>query len=113
MKSAVLLLAFAWLMVASHFVIGGVLLLKGRPALHQQLAGLLTHPGQLGKDLSGIIVLQFQVSDDSRICRVRVFSGNAAIDAHFIRQLTGRKIRLPHPEFGQIHTIRIHLKSNQ
>ncbi|RCR67041.1 hypothetical protein DUE52_23580 [Larkinella punicea] len=110
MRSVALILFFVLLIASKSAAIGGAPCLKIRPALHQQLSLLLTSPRLSEKSISGIVVLQFQVSEDSRICRVQVFSGNAVIDAHFIRRLTGRKLRLSNPGLGEVHTIRVHFQ---
>lgn len=79
---------------------------KCRP-IGTQLALLLTNPQYNGNSVHGIVMVQFQVSEDFRICRVRVHTDDEAINVHLIRQLTGQKLVLPTSDFMQVHTIKI------
>lgn len=80
---------------------------KAPLTISQQLASLLTYPPFPENNLSRVLVIQFQLSEESRICRVQVFSQNEGINTHIIRQLTGQKLVISNPDFSRIHLVKI------
>lgn len=83
---------------------------KARPGIGEQLTRILTPPEGGNRRIRGIVMVQFQISEDFRICRVRVHSNDEAINEHFIRQLTGRKLQVPYADFLEVHTVRVHFQ---
>lgn len=83
---------------------------KPRPCIGEQLARIITPPGDANKRIEGIVMVQFQISEDFRICRVRVHANDQTINEHLIRQLTGQKLFVLYPDFLKVHTVRIHFQ---
>ncbi len=83
---------------------------KTRPGIGEQLTRMITPPDDANRRIQGIVMVQFQISADFRICRVRVHSNNGAISEHLIRQLTGRKLLVLRSDFWEVHTVRIHIQ---
>lgn len=80
---------------------------KVQITISQQLASLLTYPPFPESGLSRILVIQFQLSEENRICRVQVFSQNEWVNTHIIRQLTGQKLVTSNPDFSRIYQVKI------
>lgn len=89
---------------------GGDWKTKARPCIGEQLARIITPPSGENRRIQGIVMVQFQISEDFRICRVRVHSNDEAISEHLIRQLTGRKLLVRHSDFLEVHTVRVHFQ---
>lgn len=82
---------------------------KPKPSLDRQLVRILMPLRQWNRHLQCIVV-QFQVSEDRRICRVRVHAGDPTINEQLIQQLTGRKLAIVNPDFETVHTVRVHFQ---
>jgi len=103
-----------WLMLAVMLVIyacspqAGHWRAKAQRGIDEQLALMLTPLTDHNKRIQGIVTVQFQLSEEGRICRVRVYAHHEALNAHLIRQLTGQKLQGLHTDFETIHTIKVH-----
>ena len=86
---------------------------KARPGIGEQLTRIVTPPDGANRRIQGIVMVQFQISEDFRICRVRVHSSDKAISEHLIRQLTGRKLLVLHSDFWEVHTVRVHFQRQE
>ncbi|WP_018621622.1 hypothetical protein [Spirosoma luteum] len=84
--------------------------MKTQPGIGEQLARMITPPDCEKRRVLGIVMVQFQISEDLRICRVRVHSNDETISGHLIRQLTGQKLFVLYPDFLEVHTIKVHFQ---
>ena len=83
---------------------------KTRPGIGEQLTRMITPPDGTNRRIQGIVMVQFQISEDFRICRVRVHSNDGTINEQLIRQLTGQKLLVLRSDFLEVHTIRVHFQ---
>ena len=84
---------------------------QARP-VSEQIDALLTYPEIFKKgNQGGIVVIQFRVDEENRVAKLQVHSGNAALNADLIRQLTGRKLYLTESTPFDTHTVRLHFQS--
>ncbi|GAB3948178.1 hypothetical protein GCM10028805_21920 [Spirosoma harenae] len=91
---------------------------KGAKAtLEQQLAKYISYPDALKPiQKAGIVVVQFQVNSDNKLCRVEVFTENKQLHDELLAQLTNVKLQDYQndlTEFApQVHTVRLRFKPN-
>ena len=83
---------------------------KPKPSIDRQLARILTPLRHWNRHLQCIVVVQFQISEDSRICRVQVHANDPTVSEQLIQQLTGRKLAVQSSDFATIHTVRVHFQ---
>ena len=80
---------------------------KAPPSIDEQLAEMVTPLDENNKRIRGVVTVQFQLSEDSRICRVRVHAHHEALNVHLIRQLTGKKLLGLSTDFQTLHIIKV------
>lgn len=108
------ILILASLLFFSHYPAqGDDWKMKTRPAIGEQLTRMITPPHGANSRIQGIVMVQFQINEDFRICRVRVHCNDEAINEHLIRQLTGRKLLVLHSDFLEVHTVRVHFQNSE
>jgi len=85
--------------------------LKSSKTLNEQLESIISYPSALKEgNKSGIVILEFHISDQSQIGRVKVFSANQDLNNDIIHQLTGQKIFLKQSSADQSYTVRLYFK---
>lgn len=90
--------------------------LKHRPKspqanLEQQLAKFISYPDVLkATKSSGIVVIQFRVDENNKLCQLEVFSQNKQLDNTLLRQLTGKKLKGYGGDWGELYTVRLHFQ---
>lgn len=55
----------------------------------------------------GVVVIQFEVSEDSRVQKLKVLSENEQLNASLLKQLTGRKLDVLPTDTNQMQTVRL------
>lgn len=79
--------------------------------LEQQLEKYVSYPDVLGEgQRSAVVVIQFRVDAEDKLCQLKVFSQNDAINQTLIRQLTGRKLSGYGRDATQLHTVRLRFR---
>ncbi|RRA99839.1 hypothetical protein [Larkinella rosea] len=77
-------------------------------SLSQQLISIITYPQVLSsRNLSGIVVVEFYLTDGMSISGVKVLSENQALNSDLIRQLTGKKIHSNQPNLFDKYTVKL------
>lgn len=82
--------------------------IKRYQTLNQQLASMLTCPRIDGQSVKGILVIQFQLTQEWQICKVEVFSQNELLKTQVIRELTGKKLIAPSSYYQEVFIVRVH-----
>lgn len=80
-------------------------------SLGEQLASHMSYPNVLRRGNHGsIVVITFSISEDERLCRLRVRTQNQELNEEIIRQLVGRRLRLADtvPAAMDTYIIRLH-----
>jgi len=76
--------------------------------LEQQLTNYVSYPDVLRDgNRSGVVVVQFKVSQDNRLSHVSVLSQDETLNNSLIKQLTGKKIDVAEAGSPQTHTVRL------
>ncbi|OIN58983.1 TonB C-terminal domain-containing protein [Arsenicibacter rosenii] len=82
---------------------------EAKAMLEKQLSTYISCPEELQQtNRNGVVVIQFNVSDEGRISKLVVHSGNEAVNTNLIKQLTGRKVNLPDVDPEHTYTARLH-----
>ncbi|GAB4006947.1 hypothetical protein EXU85_30515 [Spirosoma sp. KCTC 42546] len=86
-----------------------------KATLEQQLAKHISYPDVLkSTQQAGIVVIQFRVNSDSKLCQLEVFSQNEKLNNELLRQLTGIKLTGYATDLSeyaaQVHTVRLRFK---
>ncbi|WP_128546625.1 hypothetical protein [Larkinella soli] len=78
----------------------------------QQIALHLVRPDVLKKNNPGsVVVISFQINEDNRLARLRVFSEDERLNNDLIRQLTGKRVNAPASELEKTHLMRLHFST--
>ncbi|NIJ55668.1 hypothetical protein [Dyadobacter arcticus] len=83
---------------------------KASSEITDQLASILTYPQVLADGKGGIVVVQFYLTDGITIGRVKVFSGDFALNSDLVRQLTGKKLYQAEPGALNQYTVKLLFK---
>lgn len=79
-----------------------------KATVEQQLANYISYPDALRPaQRAGVIVIQFRISADDKLCQLAVFSQNEQIDAGLIKQLTGKKLVGYGSDATELYTVRL------
>lgn len=76
--------------------------------LEQQLAKYIVYPDALRPtQQAAIVVIQFRVNADDKLCQLEVFSQNEQINNSLIKQLTDRKLPGYGSDASEVYTVRL------
>ena len=76
--------------------------------LEQQLAKYISYPDALRPaHRAGVVVIQFRVNADNKLCQLAVFSQNEQINNSLIKQLTGKKLTGYGSDSPELYTVRL------
>ncbi|GAB4000588.1 hypothetical protein GCM10028807_54040 [Spirosoma daeguense] len=86
-----------------------------KATLEQELANYISFPSALKPiQQTGVVVVQFRINSDNKLCQVEVFSHNDQLNSELIHQLNGVKLKSYQNDLSeyvqQVHTVRLRFK---